>query len=58
MGLRADLMQMPPRPGNVDLLRDLFAKRVRLMDDWAKFCALPSRKGNVSNIRDAAPATA
>jgi integrase len=33
---------------------DLFAKRVRLMDQWAKFCALPSRTGNVSNIRDAA----
>lgn len=32
---------------------DLFAKRVRLMEDWAKFCALPSRKGNVWNIRDA-----
>jgi len=32
---------------------DLFTKRVRLMDQWAKFCALPSRKGNVSNIRGA-----
>lgn len=26
---------------------DLFAKRRRLMDDWAKFCALPPRSGNV-----------
>ncbi len=44
-------MQMPPRPDNVDVLRGLFAKRTRLMDQWAKFCALPSRKGNISNIR-------
>jgi integrase len=33
---------------------DLFAKRVRLMNQWARFCALPPRKGNVSNIREAA----
>jgi integrase len=26
---------------------DLFTKRARLMDDWAKFCALPVRAGNV-----------
>jgi integrase len=33
---------------------DLFAKRVRLMDQWAKFCVLARMTGNVSNIRDAA----
>ena len=30
---------------------DLFAKRRRLMDDWAKFCALPPRTADVSSIR-------
>jgi integrase len=31
---------------------DLFAKRRRLMDDWAKFCALPPRTGNVQALRE------
>jgi integrase len=29
---------------------DLFAKRVRLMDQWAKFCALPPRAANVDTL--------
>ena len=29
---------------------DLFAKRVRLMDHWARFCALPPRSGNVTDF--------
>ena len=32
---------------------DLFAKRRRLMDDWATFCALPPRTGNVRALHDA-----
>ena len=36
---------------------DLFEKRRRLMDDWAKFCSLPPRTGNVRALRgEAAPA--
>jgi integrase len=31
---------------------DLFTKRMRLMDQWAKFCAVPANKGNVSSLRD------
>ncbi len=31
---------------------DLFAKRVRLMEQWARFCALPVRTGNVSGLRE------
>lgn len=30
---------------------DLFAQRARLMEDWAKFCATPAPKGNVTPIR-------
>ncbi len=30
---------------------DLFEKRRRLMDDWAKFCAQPARIGNVVALR-------
>ena len=33
---------------------DLFAKRVRLMDSWAKFCAQPPRKGNVEPLHGSA----
>ena len=29
---------------------DLFAKRRRLMDDWARFTALPPRTGNISSL--------
>jgi integrase len=32
---------------------DLFTKRRRLMDDWAVFCTLPPRKGNVSTLHGA-----
>lgn len=32
---------------------DLFAKRVRLMADWAKFCAAPAGGGKVVGIRQA-----
>lgn len=31
-------------------LGDLFVQRRPLMDDWAKFCALPPRAGNVSTL--------
>ena len=30
---------------------DLFEKRRRLMEDWAKFCAQPARKGEVVAMR-------
>ena len=30
---------------------DLFEKRRRLMEDWAKFCAQPTRKGEVVAMR-------
>lgn len=33
---------------------DLFAKRTRMMADWAKFCSLPPAAGNVRSIRGAA----
>jgi integrase len=32
---------------------DLFAKRVRLMEDWAKFCRLPPRPPNVKSLHGA-----
>jgi integrase len=35
---------------------DLFAKRRRLMDDWAKFCAMPPRTGNVRSLHGEAVA--
>jgi integrase len=35
---------------------DLFAKRVRLMDQWAKFCALPPRTANVDTLHGSAAA--
>jgi integrase len=33
---------------------DLFPKRVGLLDQWARFCTLPPRTGNVSNFPGAA----
>ena len=32
---------------------DLFAKRVRLMTDWAKFCSQPTVSGGVIPLRKA-----
>ena len=36
---------------------DLFEKRRRLMGDWARFCALPPRTGNVRALRGGAAPT-
>jgi integrase len=33
---------------------DLFEKRRRLMDDWARYCSVPARGGEVVTLRTSA----